>query len=220
MPSARKQGDACLASALLIAFLFVASPVDGQSCPDNSACSADTQKAPDLSTFDETSMLQTVQVQSSRKIKVERSAKSIPNIIYVRIPKTASTTCCEVTRRIAEHHGSSGVYERRSWPSINGEPGIWADHGQLNTGEEGFWTEDGPLNGGAAIDDHTAVDAAWPEQADHFDEKVTKAYDGLPSWTDMQKFKLPSFLWATVREPKKRAMSYYYWHADLFATRN
>lgn len=47
------------------------------------------------------------------------------NLIFLKIPKTGSSTMSGVARRIASHHGLSG-YEDSSW--ITREPGVWANH--------------------------------------------------------------------------------------------
>lgn len=51
------------------------------------------------------------------------------NLLYVKVPKAASSTTGGVARRIAAHHGLSG-YTTKSW--ITSEPGLWANHGELH----------------------------------------------------------------------------------------
>ena len=50
---------------------------------------------------------------------------SVSNLVYVKIPKTASTTTAGVVRRIAFHHRLSG-FRGNNW--IGKEPGVWANH--------------------------------------------------------------------------------------------
>lgn len=50
------------------------------------------------------------------------------NIIFVKAPKCASSTAGGVVRRIAAHHGLSGVGDD-GW--VTREPGVWANHGLL-----------------------------------------------------------------------------------------
>ena len=48
-----------------------------------------------------------------------------PNLVYVRIPKTGSTTMSLIARKIAVQHGISNAYSEQ-W--INQEPGVWWNH--------------------------------------------------------------------------------------------
>jgi len=50
------------------------------------------------------------------------------NIVYIKVPKSASSTTGGVMRRIAAKHGLSG-YNTSKW--IQKEPGVWANHGTL-----------------------------------------------------------------------------------------
>jgi len=48
-----------------------------------------------------------------------------PNLVYIKIPKTGSTTMALVARRIALQHGLSNAFSR-DW--IASEPGVWWQH--------------------------------------------------------------------------------------------
>jgi hypothetical protein len=48
-----------------------------------------------------------------------------PNLVYIKIPKTGSTTMALIARKIAVQHGISNAYSR-NW--INQEPGVWWNH--------------------------------------------------------------------------------------------
>ena len=54
------------------------------------------------------------------------------NLLFVKVPKCASSSAAGVARRIAAHSGLSGVYAG-GWVTENGEePGLWAHHGKLH----------------------------------------------------------------------------------------
>mmetsp|Transcript_124710 Transcript_124710/g.220968 ORF Transcript_124710/g.220968 Transcript_124710/m.220968 type:complete len:393 (-) Transcript_124710:2-1180(-) len=183
----------------LLALALTAPGIAGDACHDKSACNADTS-------LDETSMLQTMgQVKSRAKVhldlradatsqKSNQSARllltkredveiSNSNLIYIRVPKTASTTCCEVNRRVAQHHDLSGVNIKRGWPGDIGEPGVWCVHGALSSDDFG---------------------------ENRVDEPVEET-DFLPSWEAVQRLKMPTFLWTTIRDPASRVLSQYYY---------
>ena len=48
-----------------------------------------------------------------------------PNLVYIKIPKTGSTTMAFVARKIAIQHGLSNAYSNK-W--ITNEPGVWWNH--------------------------------------------------------------------------------------------
>jgi len=48
-----------------------------------------------------------------------------PNLVYIKIPKTGSTTMAFIARKIAIQHGLSNAYSR-GW--ITSEPGVWWNH--------------------------------------------------------------------------------------------
>lgn len=48
-----------------------------------------------------------------------------PNLVYIKIPKTGSTTMSLIARKIAVQHGISNAYSDH-W--INQEPGVWWNH--------------------------------------------------------------------------------------------
>jgi hypothetical protein len=48
-----------------------------------------------------------------------------PNLVYIKIPKTGSTTIALIARKIAVQHGISNAYSR-GW--ITSEPGVWWNH--------------------------------------------------------------------------------------------
>jgi len=48
-----------------------------------------------------------------------------PNLVYIKIPKTGSTTMAFIARKIAIQHGISNAYSR-GW--ITSEPGVWWNH--------------------------------------------------------------------------------------------
>jgi len=50
---------------------------------------------------------------------------TFPNLIYIKVPKTASSTTGGIARRLAIKHGLSGVGDME-W--ISQEPGVWANH--------------------------------------------------------------------------------------------
>lgn len=58
------------------------------------------------------------------------------NLVYIKVDKTGSSTAAGVNRRIAAHHGLSGVFADHVWIAENGEPGAWSDHGQLSGGDD------------------------------------------------------------------------------------
>lgn len=105
------------------------------------------------------------------------------NIVFIRIAKTASTTCDGITRRIGLKHNLNGVFVKRQWPA-KAEPGVWADHGALDRLGYG------------------------PNPAN---EPVTANKDLLPSWQAMETLTLPTFMWTVIRDPTSRALSQYYW---------
>jgi len=130
------------------------------------------------------------QVLLSTGIDVEHT-----NFIFVRIAKTASTTGCGVTRRIAAHHNINGVFDRRTWMNATAvadpalitwrpEPALFADHGALDAEDYGgnFWGME---------------PAVYP--------------DLLPSIPAIKALQLPTFLWTVVRNPAGRAMSNFYY---------
>jgi len=193
-------------TSLLLGLSALAFTLPLLASQDKSACNANSGTTSDMQSLDETSMLQTTgQVmsrakphvpasnnRSGRLLMTKRVDMSDTNLIMVRIAKTASTTCCEISRRIAMHHNLGGVFVRRGWPGDIGEPGVWAAHGALGT-EEDF----GP---------NTA------------NEPVEEA-DSLPSWTRVQELEKPYFMWTVLRDPARRALSQYYWRCDhLFQT--
>lgn len=53
------------------------------------------------------------------------------NIIFVKVPKCASSTTGGIARRIAAHQGLSGVRYRR-WITSEKEPGVWANHNKAS----------------------------------------------------------------------------------------
>ena len=50
-----------------------------------------------------------------------------PNLVYIKIPKTGSTTMSLIARKIAVQHGISNAY---SYDWINQEPGVWWNHAE------------------------------------------------------------------------------------------
>jgi len=67
--------------------------------------------------------------------KAKESLVESMNVVYVKVPKSASSTAGGVTRRTAAHHDLSGVFTKRDWIADMGEPGIWADHGKHQKAE-------------------------------------------------------------------------------------
>lgn len=55
---------------------------------------------------------------------------SVCNLVFVKVAKCASSTTGGIIRRIGAHYGLSGVHGTE-W--IKKEPGIWANHGTLNS---------------------------------------------------------------------------------------
>lgn len=113
-------------------------------------------------------------------------AKNI-NIVYIKVPKTASSTSAGVTRQIADHHNLSGVSNVREWIAVLGEPGVWTDHGALNRDDYGI---------------NPTLEAVAPKE------------ELFPSMAAINALELPVFIWTTLREPAARAMSSYYYQNE------
>jgi hypothetical protein len=66
------------------------------------------------------------------------------NLVYIKVPKTGSSTAGGVNRRIAAHHNLSGVFTDFVWIAENGEPGAWSDHGRMSQPESNHSTSGQP----------------------------------------------------------------------------
>lgn len=160
--------------------------------PGNALCDAGDGKLSGAQIQDETALLQTA--KNIKHLARQRQSRDVEsglnpgdidstNLLYIRVPKTGSTTACGIVRNIAAHHNLTGAFTSRSWPSEAGEPGIWADHGALNADDFG----------------------PDPEHED-----ISRP-DAHPSWTGVLALKRPVFMWTMVRDPTTRAMTRYYW---------
>mmetsp|Transcript_10951 Transcript_10951/g.19687 ORF Transcript_10951/g.19687 Transcript_10951/m.19687 type:complete len:410 (+) Transcript_10951:42-1271(+) len=108
------------------------------------------------------------------------------NLLFIRIMKTASSTCGGIIRRIGAHHGLNGVYVNCVWIADIGEPAVSNCHGALNP--DIF----GPNPVHEPIDDK-----------------------GVPNyWNAIPDLKLPTFLWTMIRDPVDRAFSLFYYMAE------
>lgn len=74
-------------------------------------------------------------LQTSRHVRQANTKEFVPveksNIVYLKVPKTGSSTAAGVNRRIAAHHNLTGVFTEGKWIANNGEPGVWSEHGCL-----------------------------------------------------------------------------------------
>jgi len=200
-------------SVLLFAFVSTAVPAASSASAQESPCSSGIGTCPETLLQDEVSLLQKtdqfklrsntqaagvandtqlgkgpgsgglIKAASLQSTLVSQPG-GISNIVYVRVCKTGSTSTASAIRRIADHEGLSGTFEARSWPGDIGEPGIWANHGALDTEEFG----PNPANEPTTYD------------------------DGLPSTSKVQGLKKPYFMATVIRDPAKRAMSKYYFN--------
>lgn len=138
-----------------------------------------TQSANQLGGFQRSKM--TGEVVTEPPIDVDNT-----NIVFVKLPKCASTSASGVTRRIAAHHNLTGVFSDRVWMADAGEPGVFAYHGAMDQQDFG----PNPNFEGVFRDDL------------------------LPNISAIEALKLPTFLWTVVRKPPERALSAMYYKAD------
>lgn len=103
------------------------------------------------------------------------------NMIFIRLAGRGANEGCGITRRIGTLHNLSGASTLRVWPSVSGEPGVWAAHGALS--EEDFGS-------------NLANERVWEP-------------DSLPSWEAVQALKLPVFMWTLIHDPATRAIGSY-----------
>jgi len=55
-----------------------------------------------------------------------------PNLVYIKIPKTGSTTMANIVRRVSVHHGIGNVAENDINTWIDEEPGAWWSHSKYS----------------------------------------------------------------------------------------
>eukprot|EP00494_Astrolonche_serrata_P023108 UN23365 len=67
--------------------------------------------------------------------KTHRKLSHVPklpaNIVYVRVPKTGSSTLTCILNRAGRRHKLANIYEHNNHKWISDEPGIWSDHGSF-----------------------------------------------------------------------------------------
>mmetsp|Transcript_48115 Transcript_48115/g.87014 ORF Transcript_48115/g.87014 Transcript_48115/m.87014 type:complete len:394 (-) Transcript_48115:133-1314(-) len=185
--------------ALISAFAFAAISADGNTSP------CGTEVCPGSLFVDEVSLLQRSdevkrwKSKFSNHVKFEAhhisgvvwgNQKLEENLVYVRVPKTGSTSMSSAVMRIAAHHNLSGVFAPpRTWPTENGEPGVWTDHGALDADDFG---------------ENLAVEKIHEKDAN-------ETADDLPSTSAIQALKKPVFPLTMVRDPASRSMSRFYY---------
>jgi hypothetical protein len=98
-----------------------------QDCPR-----AKVRESGDIGSFLQTAHHK--KVGSQEFVPIERR-----NIVYVKVPKTGSSTAAGISRRIGAHHNLTGVFSEGAWIAENGEPGVWSEHGCMIDSE----TDDG-----------------------------------------------------------------------------
>jgi len=184
----------------VLALRSLVGSVAGTVCSEDASCHASGGTHQCTRTEDATTLLQAanqinrpavVQIQKAKVpagLKKELKPGDInkSNIIYIKVPKTGSSTASGIVRNIAAHHNLTGAFIYRGWPSEQGEPGIWADHGALDAADYG------------------------PDYVQTRGPGIFYA-DNYPDWNAVQALKSPTFMWTMIRDPVERARSLIYW---------